>query len=219
MSAASTSTARDRSRTSRRASRCPDRSRRHERLSERRTEYRCVRHDPTQLRRPSTTYDYASQDPINNYDLAGTISCPKIPFVRTVCKRTMDAARSQVSEAKSVGEAVVNASSTARNALAAAGSHTANALATASKDVAPYLGACLEGGTLGAIGGPEGALGGCIAVAVNHYTSSSRNPYVRYGGFAFAVVDAVATGNAVRLAQRNPARPFDLWSDLVRGGR
>lgn len=56
------------------ASRRPDRGRPHESFTER-SGRRPVAYQPsTQLRRRSTTYDYAGQDPIDGYDLAGTCS-------------------------------------------------------------------------------------------------------------------------------------------------
>ena len=52
--------------------------------------------------RQNTNYDYAGQDPINSYDLTGTISCRDIPFIGSVCNKVVKKAKSAVKAVKTV---------------------------------------------------------------------------------------------------------------------
>jgi hypothetical protein len=74
MSVTPTAIARDGWGTSLTATPRLERARHHGHRSQRRVERRHVGHDLAQLRRPSTTYDYADQDPVNEYDPGG--ECP-----------------------------------------------------------------------------------------------------------------------------------------------
>ena len=71
MSVTATAIARDGWGTSLTATPRLERARHHGHRSQHRVERRHVRHDLAQLRRPSTTYDYAGQDPINESDPSG----------------------------------------------------------------------------------------------------------------------------------------------------
>jgi hypothetical protein len=81
MSVTPTAIARDGWGTSLTATPRLERARHHGHRSQRRVERRHVGHDLAQLRRPSTTYDYANQDPINAYDLSGELPVPPNPCV------------------------------------------------------------------------------------------------------------------------------------------
>ncbi len=73
MSVTATAIARDGWGTSLTATPRLERARHHGHRSQHRVERRHVRHDLAQLRRPSTTYDYASQNPVANSDFTGAM--------------------------------------------------------------------------------------------------------------------------------------------------
>lgn len=193
MSGAPTRTARDRLRASLTASRRPDRGRPHGPLSEPRAERRFVRQHSTQLRRPSTTYDYAGQDPVNGYDLNGT--CNSILGCIQAAGNWL--IRAENSQAGPIVKPVIALGGAIRSTLSGKGTG----------------GACLFGaGVGGAVDGEAAMFGGCLFSAVLHKGEESKNPYVRDAATA---LDLASTGkDAAHVATEGPSGLIDLLEAL-----
>jgi hypothetical protein len=90
----------------------------------------------------------------------------------------------------------------------------AAAIQRATRAATPFVKACVQGGAVGAIGGPNSAAFGCIVSAIDVATQRSNNTNIRFGGFALAVIGAFLTGNDIRFAQNDPGLPFRKWQTL-----
>ena len=91
-----------------------------------------------------------------------------------------------------------------------------DALDTAARATQPYAIACLKGAFIGALGGPEGALIACATEAFAELAKEHGNRDARFVAFALQLRDIHKTYQAIRIAQKNPERPFDLWRQIIR---
>jgi RHS repeat-associated protein len=154
-------------------------------------------------------YDYAGQDPINSYDLDGTMLSEEAldstggpdPCDRQFCK-SADSSWGQVASPGTIARRVTGA-------LPSEIAHFAT----------HYSGACLKGMMLGSYGGPEGSMLGCAANVVIVAAQRSHNPEFHQGGILAGYVSEAYDVLSMRSILMDPAKGQKLlrdWSDVLR---